>query len=63
MKTLITVCWSQTVEVDVDPVRLAAGDEKYMQEIRDKAIVLGGDDLDWKTGMVTDCESFPQLAE
>lgn len=63
MKTLVTVCWANTVEIEVDPVLLAAGDEKHQDECRTKAIKEAWLNVNEKDGMVTDCESFPDLAE
>ena len=61
MKTLITVGWARTVEVDVDPDRLK--DENYVTEIQNKATELAGAELNWKDGQITDSDPFPELIE
>jgi hypothetical protein len=61
MKTNITVSWATTVEVDVDPSLL--NNEIYMDEVRNEAVKLAWSNVNWKDGVVTDCEDFPQLAE
>ena len=61
MKILMTVVWARRVEVDVYPERL--NDENYVTEIQNKATELAGADLDWKDGIISDCEQFPQLVE
>jgi hypothetical protein len=63
MKTNITVSWARVVEVDVDPALLILKGDEYMDEVRNKAVEAAGAEINWKDGIVTDCEDFPQLAE
>ena len=61
MKTLVTVAWAVTVEVEIDPVEI--NDPKYAEQIQIKAIMEAHKSLQMRDGMVTDCEDFPQLVE
>jgi hypothetical protein len=61
MKTNITVVWSWTTEVEVDPSRL--DDPVYCDQIRIKAITDCYAGIHLKDGIVADCEDFPDLAE
>jgi hypothetical protein len=61
MKTRITVSWANTVEIEVDESRL--NDGKYLEDIRNRATYLAGENINWKDGVVTDCEDIPKLVE
>ena len=61
MKTLVTICWSYTVETEVDPDKME--DRDYLDKIRSKVIKEAGINLNRRDGIVTDCEDFPELAE
>jgi len=61
MKTLVTVAWAVTVSVDIDSEK--ANDEVYLDKVRNEATSLAGDSVNWKDGIITDCENFPQLVE
>jgi len=67
MKTLVTVSWTVTVAVDVDPEKMAKIRDNpnlcYREQIQTKAIAEAYKALQRGDGTVTDCEDFPQLAE
>jgi len=61
MKTLITVSWAVTTKVEVDPLLMSA--DAYREKIQHIATVRAAEGLNWKDGIVTDCEAFPSLVE
>jgi hypothetical protein len=61
MKTKITVAWSLTLDVEVDSTKM--NDEAYLDKVRNEAVERAGSQINWKDGMVTDCEDFPQISE
>ena len=60
-KTLITVGWSRTVEVEIDEKQL--NNEDYLEEIRSKAVEEAGANISWRDATVMDCEMFPKIVE
>lgn len=63
MKTRITVSWAHTVEIEVDPVLMAAGDSAYIEKIKQEAEAQARKDLNLHDSLVTDCEDFPDIAD
>lgn len=60
----LTVSFSRTVTVQIDETRL--DDEDYLDEIRDKASAEAKNDLfhlERESGVVTDCQEFPEFIE
>lgn len=60
-RTRLTVAWSRTIDVDVDPDQM--GNPDYISKIQNKAVEDAAADINWREGMVTDCEDFPELVE
>lgn len=62
MKTIqVTVSFSQTVEIQVDESRL--NDQEYLAESRDLAVAEAACEINWRSGVVSDCEDAPELVE
>ena len=61
MKTHITVAWCNTIEVEVDETQLDS--DKYLDDVRNKAVAEASNNINWREGLVTDCEDFPELVE
>ncbi len=61
MLTKMTVSWAYTIMVDVDSEK--ASDRDYIVDIQIKAAKQAVELVQWKDGMVTDCEVFPQMVE
>ncbi len=51
MKKLITVMWSITIEMDVDPKKIC--DVDYRDQINDQALARASDAIDLRDGEVT----------
>jgi hypothetical protein len=66
MKTLITVSWSRTVEIEIDDCDLSLirqGHNETIEKYQSEACDVAGSELNWKELVVTDCEDFPDLIE
>ena len=61
MKIQTTVAWANVVELDVDEARLK--DPSYLDECRNTAVSLASNNINWKDGVVTDCNAVPELCE
>jgi hypothetical protein len=68
MKTKVTVMWAQTLEIEVDKDILddlsnTTLREEVIAQYRNIAISQAAKNINWKDGIVTDCEDFPDLIE
>lgn len=59
--TRLTVSWSRTLEVEIDPDKI--DDPGYIASIQNKAVEDAAADFNWKDGVVTDCEDYPEFVE
>ncbi|HOT88329.1 MAG TPA: hypothetical protein PL028_02165 [Bacteroidales bacterium] len=60
-EVMVTVGWSVSVKIPVDPSRLKQKD--YLDELRDLAVREAADGFEWKGGMVISCDEIPDLVE
>jgi hypothetical protein len=68
MKIKVTVMWAQTLEIEVDKKILydlsdTTLREKVIAQYRIAAINQAAENINWKDGIITDCEDFPDLIE